>query len=131
MKEDRARWRQGEIEMGNRYYRSLRQLYENPARVEASLRPNSPNDQPDDSLTEALTALFMHKGAFQQFVDWSEAVASVNNLNLVATFRQIVRMPADRSAENMTIGLASLRVGAALVPRRHLSGAFGVDARLL
>lgn len=110
LKEDRERWRKGEIEMGNRYYRNLRQLYENPARVEASLRPNNPDDQPDDSLTEALTALIMHKGSFQQFVDWSEAVSSVNNLNLVAIFRQVLRMPADRSVENMTIGLATMKL---------------------
>eukprot|EP00972_Heterocapsa_arctica_P010385 1527394-Heterocapsa_arctica.AAC.1 len=92
--DDRRAWKKGELDMGQKYYAKLRSEYANPCEIDSKLKPTNPADEQDDALAAALLqAVISGKNSVQQYVDWSETVPKVNNFNLIAVYRQAVKMP--------------------------------------
>jgi hypothetical protein len=107
---DRRKWKSGEIEMGNKYYRELRVEFANPDAVEGRLKPTNPDDKQDDQLLAALTAMVTAKSHVNEFLDWAENVKNVNNFNLIAVYRQLLAMPPGRNVEYLTVSLAAMKM---------------------
>ena len=107
---DRLKWKSGEIEMGPRYYATLRSEFANPDAIEFKLKPTNPADKQDDQLHFALTALITSKTQVNEFLDWAENVKAVNNYNFIVVYRQLIRMRPGRCLENTTVSLAVMKM---------------------
>jgi hypothetical protein len=124
---DRMLWKKGDLEMGSKYYAKLRQEYANPDGVDAKLKATNPDDELDEALAGALTSLITSKTNVQQFVDWADTVGGVNNLNLIAMYRQALKMPTSRALEHTVFSMAVLK----LIKRLGLHEAFPVPWALM
>lgn len=110
LKADRAAWKNGDLEMGGRYYREMRQKYSSPECIEKKLVVTTEGDQIDEQLSSAFTALALGKTQIHEFLDWADNVSSVNNLCMVAVYRQLVKHPPVRSASNASLGMAAMKL---------------------
>ena len=71
------------------------------------------NAPEDDVLVEALLNLFASaKKTIDPFVLWSETTTAVNQRNFVATLRQVMKLPPQKSLENtmVTVGAMTMIV---------------------
>ena len=107
---DRARWRKGELEMGATYYAEKREKHQSATSALALLKPADATQPEDDALRAALEAVVSSKANIQQYVEWTELAASVNNLNLVAACRQALKMHPSRFAEYLQFGMSTLKM---------------------
>ncbi len=80
---DRQKWKSGDIEMGPKYYHTLRSEFASPDAIGFRLKPTNPDDKQDDQLHAALTALIASKTQVSEFLDWAENVKAVSNYNLI------------------------------------------------
>ena len=122
--QDRKRWKDGEIVMGAKYHAALKAEYCDKNNTMNLLRPTNPDDRPDDGLGAALLALVESKSQNQQFVDWADAVPSVNNYNLIAIYRQAQAMPPSASQDNADFGLTVLGLVARLKLQQKIPAPF-------
>ena len=107
---DRERWRAGHIEMGMKYYNTLRMQYENPNSLQSRLKPTNPEDQADEELRECLGDLVESRNT-QGFLDWCDTVAVVNNFNFVVVCRQLAGMtPNAKSIDRTVVSMAALKM---------------------
>ena len=72
------------------------------------LRTNVPED---DVLVEALLNLFASaKKTIDPFVLWSETTTAVNQKNFVATLRQVMMLPPQKSLENTMVTVGAMKM---------------------
>ncbi len=91
------KWKTGEIEMGPRYYQTLRSEFANHDAIDFKLKPTNPDDKQDDQLHAALTALITSKTQVSEFLDWAENVKAVSNYFLFVVYKQRIRMRPEKT----------------------------------
>lgn len=72
----------------------------------------------DPALDRALCALLAKKKSTSEIHQTAEGATSINQLNAVAVFRQLLKLPPGQSLENANIGVSALKLCARLgIPR--------------
>ena len=65
----------------------------------------------DDVLVEALLNLLASaKKTIDPFVLWSETTTAANPKNFVATFRQVMKLPPQKSLENTMVTVGAMKM---------------------
>jgi hypothetical protein len=98
------------IAMGKAYYAALRVLYRDPNSPIAKLVPKDVTQQVDPIFEAALEALVQTKRSNVEIHQWCSDTMIVNQLMIVALFRQILTMPASKSLENLAVGNSVLEM---------------------
>lgn len=80
-----------EVKMGKFYYEGLRELYDDGAGPQSKLKVKNELDPEDARLREALIAFVKNKSASQALTEWCQTTGAVNQKNMVALLRTLVR----------------------------------------
>lgn len=96
--------------MGKAYYAHLRDIYRDPASAVSQLIVADEKDIIDPDLENALVCLNQSKKSTTEFHQWCQHVEEVNQLCLVAVFRQLLSMPPTKSLEHANIGISVLKL---------------------
>ena len=112
LKQDRKRWKAGELVMGKEYYMNLRDQSKNTADASSLIKFTNSNDKPDEVMAMALEGVVESKcNNIQLFLDWSEFVEEINNLNLVVIYKQNLMFPPLRhNIVTIEFGIATMKL---------------------
>ena len=109
MKDKERQLRGEKINMGKLYYQARRDEYKSDAAT-SQLKVLHMNEPEDDVLVEALLNLFASaKKTIDPFVLWSETTTAVNQKNFVATLRQVMKLPPQKSLENTMVTVGAMK----------------------
>jgi len=101
-----------DIKLGKLYYSILRKKFETPdapaQRLDALVTDDT--EDIDQSLVDGLMGLVRVKRSIELFLSWTETTEAVNQLCLVAAFKQLLKLPPQRTHENASLTIAVLRM---------------------
>lgn len=100
--------------MGKLYYEQLREMYRDPESPLSLLTIKNMTETVDPALERALCALLATKKSTFEIHQWAENVPSVSQMNVVALFRQLLKLPPGKSLENANIAVSVLKLCARL-----------------
>ena len=103
-----------QFRMGKLYYEELRNLYRDPESPLAALVPKDMTESVDKDLERSLCALLQTRRSTAELHQWAQHTTNINQLNLVALLRQVLKMPAIKSLESANIGISILKLFAKL-----------------
>ena len=110
LRDDRERWRTGEIAMGKNYFAEMRIKYRSPHSSFSLLKAANVDDPIDEVLENALELMFSNNREVQAFQDWAAQVESMNQIDVVGLFKGGLMVPPTRSMENANIVCTILQV---------------------
>lgn len=91
------------LRMGKLYYQDLRELYDDGSDPAKLLPVKNPSEPEDANLRQALIIFIKSRTNTQQLTEWCEMCSCVNQKNLCALFRQILRTYPGQSMQMATL----------------------------
>lgn len=117
----------GKPPMGKLYYANLRDLYRSPNSAMSRLNVKDDTVPVDDGLVDALIARNQAKRSTEELLVWCESVATINQMNLVALLKQLLRMPPSKSMENAVFTISVMK----MIMRLKLASQFPEEIEIM
>ena len=112
---DRFKVKNGEkIPMGKFYYQTMRKLYESPDSSYGKFKITDETQLDDNDVVTAVMAVMQAKKSTEELVLWCDTVAQLNQKNLVALLRTLLKLQPQKSLQNLAVNIAAMKMLARL-----------------